>query len=47
MRKDFNSEKWVMETFSWQEYHPDWLKDLEKQGGGVVSTPESIRMKEH
>ncbi len=44
MGKDFNSEKWVMETFSWQEYHPDWLKDLEKQGGGVVSTPESIRM---
>lgn len=43
MRKDFNSEKWVMDTFSWQQYHPDWLKDLEQQGGGVVSTPESIR----
>ena len=44
MRKDFDSEKWVMDTFSWQQYHPDWLKDLEEKGGGVVSTPESIRM---
>ena len=43
MRKDFDAEKWVMDTFSWQEYHPDWLKDLEKQGGGIVSTPESVR----
>ena len=43
MRKDFNSEQWVMDTFTWQQYAPDWLKDLEKKGGGVVSTPESIR----
>ena len=43
MRKDFDSEKWVMETFSWQQYHPDWLQELEQQGGGIVSTPESIR----
>lgn len=43
MRKDFNSEKFVMETFTWQEYRPDWLKDLEKQGGGIVIPPESRR----
>lgn len=43
MRKDFDSEQWVMDTFNWQDYHPDWLKDIEQQGGGIVRTPESRR----
>lgn len=43
MRKDFDSEQWVMETFNWQQYHPDWLKEIEQQGGGIVRTPESRR----
>lgn len=36
MRKEFDSEKFVMETFNWQDYQPDWLKDIESQGGGIV-----------
>ena len=43
MRKDFDSEKWVQDTFNWQDYQPDWLKDIEARGGGVVRTPESRR----
>jgi NADH-quinone oxidoreductase subunit C len=43
MRKEFNSEKWVMETFNWQEYQPDWLTELEQRGGGVVLTPDTQR----
>lgn len=43
MRKDFDSEKWVMDTFEWQQYHPDWLKELEQQGGGVVKSADSSR----
>ena len=43
MRKDFDGEQWVMDNFSWQDYQPDWLKDIEAKGGGVVRTPESRR----
>jgi NADH-quinone oxidoreductase subunit C len=43
MRKEFDSEKFVMETFSWQLYQPDWLTELEQQGGGIVLRPEDVR----
>ncbi|MEA3290727.1 MAG: NADH-quinone oxidoreductase subunit C [Pseudomonadota bacterium] len=43
MRKDFDSEAYVNETFNWQEYRPDWLKKLEAEGGGVEIRPEEIR----
>ena len=43
MRKDFDAEAYVMDTFNWTDYHPDWLKDLEKEGGGIAIKPEDIR----
>lgn len=44
MRKDFDSEKWVMENFDWQQYQPDWLTDLEQKGGGVVKSADDSRV---
>lgn len=35
MRKEFDSEAFVNEHFDWQEYQPDWLRDLEAKGGGI------------
>ncbi len=43
MRKDFDSEAFVNRTFHWEEYHPQWLKDLEEEGGGITTRPEDIR----
>lgn len=43
MRKDFDGEAWVMDHFNWQAYHPDWLKEIEAQGGGVTTRPEDVR----
>jgi len=43
MRKEFDSEAWVDEHFDWQDYHPEWLKDLEAQGGGIAIRPEEQR----
>lgn len=43
MRKDFDAEGWVQATFNWQDYQPDWLKDIEAQGGGVAIKPEEAR----
>ena len=43
MRKEFDSEAWVNDHFDWQDYHPDWLKDLEAQGGGVAIYSEEQR----
>jgi NADH-quinone oxidoreductase subunit C len=43
MRKDFDAEAYVRDTFTWQDYQPDWLKDLEEAGGGVEIRPEDIR----
>ncbi|MCK5716903.1 MAG: NADH-quinone oxidoreductase subunit C [Thiomargarita sp.] len=36
MLKSFSSVDYVKETFKWQEYSPDWLKDIEEKGGQVV-----------
>ncbi len=43
MRKEFDSEAFVEQTFDWQDYHPDWLKALESAGGGVVVPPSEQR----
>jgi NADH-quinone oxidoreductase subunit C len=43
MRKEFDSEAFVNQQFEWQPYHPDWLKELEEEGGGVTTRPEDIR----
>ena len=43
MRKDFDSEAWVNAHFDWQDYHPDWLKELEAEGGGVAIHPDEQR----
>ena len=43
MRKDFDAEGWVQATFGWQDYQPDWLTEIEAQGGGVVVKPEQAR----
>jgi NADH-quinone oxidoreductase subunit C len=45
MRKDFDAEAWVNRKFNFQDYHPDWLKDLEAQGGGVAIRPQEVRDK--
>ncbi len=36
MLKSFSSLDYVKDTFKWQEYSPDWLKDIEAKGGKVV-----------
>ncbi len=43
MRKEFDAEAWTMEQFDWQQYHPDWLKEIESQGGGITKRPEDVR----
>ena len=43
MRKEFDSEAWVNQHFDWQDYHPDWLDELEQQGGGIAIRPEEQR----
>jgi NADH-quinone oxidoreductase subunit C len=43
MRKEFDGEAWVQEHFGWQDYRPDWLKDIEEKGGGITTRPEDIR----
>ena len=43
MRKEFDGEAWVMEHFNWQDYQPDWLTDIEAQGGGITTRPEELR----
>ena len=45
MRKDFDAEAWVNQKFNFQDYHPDWLKDLEAEGGGVAIRPQEVRDK--
>ncbi|MEN8219627.1 MAG: NADH-quinone oxidoreductase subunit C [Pseudomonadota bacterium] len=36
MLKSFSTLGYVEETFKWQDYSPEWLKDVEANGGGVV-----------
>lgn len=36
MRKDFSSIGYVEETFQWRDYRPEWLKEVQEKGGGVV-----------
>lgn len=36
MLKSFSSRDYVEETFEWQKYSPEWLKEIEAKGGGVV-----------
>lgn len=43
MLKDFDSEAFVNQHFNWEQYRPQWLKDLEDQGGGITVRPEDIR----
>lgn len=45
MRKDFDAEAWVNQKFNFQNYHPDWLKDLEAEGGGIAIRPQEVRDK--
>ncbi len=44
MRKDFDAEQYVNDTFNWADYHPQWLQDLEEDGGGIAIRPEDIRL---
>jgi NADH-quinone oxidoreductase subunit C len=43
MRKEFNSEEFVNQHFTWEDYRPDWLKELEAEGGGITTRPEDVR----
>jgi NADH-quinone oxidoreductase subunit C len=43
MRKEFDSEGWVNDHFDWQDYRPDWLIEIEEQGGGIAVYPEEQR----
>lgn len=43
MRKDFDSEAYINQHFNWQDYHPDWLEELEARGGGVAIPPDEQR----
>ena len=46
MLKDFDAEAYVQETFTWEEYNPDWLQQITEQGGGIAITPDDIRKRE-
>jgi NADH-quinone oxidoreductase subunit C len=35
MRKSFDTEAHVEETYTWEDYDPQWLKDIEAKGGGL------------
>ena len=43
MRKEFDSEAYINEHLSWQNYNPEWLQELIAEGGGVVIPPEEQR----
>jgi len=36
MLKSFSSLGYVEETFKWEQYSPNWLKEIEANGGGIV-----------
>lgn len=35
MLKSFSSRGYVEETYQWQDYQPQWLKEIEAKGGGL------------
>lgn len=35
MRKSFSSIGYVQQTFAWQDYAPEWLREVQAQGGGL------------
>jgi NADH-quinone oxidoreductase subunit C len=37
MRKSFSSIGYVEDTFEWREYRPEWLREVQEKGGGIVS----------
>jgi NADH-quinone oxidoreductase subunit C len=37
MRKSFSSIGYVEDTFEWREYGPEWLREVQEKGGGMVS----------
>ena len=43
MRKDFDAEAYVNQTFQWEEYRPQWLQEIEDEGGGITTRPEDVR----
>ena len=43
MRKEFDSEGWVNDHFDWQDYRPEWLQELEQEGGGIAIRPDEQR----
>ncbi len=43
MRKEFDSEKWVNEHFGWQDYQPEWLREVTAKGGGIAIPPDEQR----
>jgi len=43
MRKEFDSEAFVNEHLNFQDYRPDWLLELEAEGGGIAVPPEEQR----
>jgi len=43
MRKEFDSEQFVHQHFEFENYQPDWLRELEARGGGITKRPEDIR----
>jgi NADH-quinone oxidoreductase subunit C len=36
MRKDFSSMQYVADHFSWRDYRPEWLEEIEGRGGGIT-----------
>ncbi len=36
MRKEFDTRKYVHDTFDWQQYNPGWLQEIRAKGGGIV-----------
>jgi len=43
MRKEFDSEAFVNQTFEFEDYRPQWLQDIEEEGGGITTRPEDVR----
>jgi NADH-quinone oxidoreductase subunit C len=43
MRKEFDSEAFVNEHFTWENYYPEWLQEIEDEGGGITTRPEDVR----